>query len=72
MHATADVTEERTFQMDAERLGSLPTGAVVSRRTLNRIRQPVEGGPGLVERGGHGGRKITGHAMFEKQLLNRA
>src|ERR1700730_9001074 len=72
MHAAPDMTEKRAFQMNAERPGSRATKAAIPRYVLNRIRQPVEGGAGLVKRSGHGRRQITGDAVFEKQLLNGA
>src|SRR5580692_3944369 len=57
--------------MNAEWLGTVCTRIVVPRCALNRIRQAVECGPGLIKRGRHSRRKIAGHSMFEKQLLYR-
>src|SRR5580704_18715843 len=72
MRTAPDMTEKGTLQMDAQRPGSLPARIVVPRRAFNRIRQSVEGRPGLLRRGRHRGWKKTGYAMFEKQLLDRA
>ena len=42
MHTAAHVTEKRTLQMDAQRLGAVRGGSHRPRGTLNRIRQPVK------------------------------
>src|ERR1700734_2433301 len=70
MNASSNVTEKRSLQVNTEGPSSIRTRIVVPRRGLNRIRQAIKGGPSLIERRCDGRRKITGHAMFEKQLLH--
>ena len=67
MHSAADVTEEWTLQMDAERLRSSPRESRLPRDALSiasasRPRAEQVWSSGAVTRR----RKITGHAMFEK------
>src|SRR5579864_1506111 len=69
MHAATRMTEERSFNVDPQRLRP---SVVIFLRRLNRVRQTLEGTQSLVHWRGHGGGEITGHAVAHEKTFHPA